>query len=123
MEKKILLYNLKTDKGEQIRRICAPLHISCQDVEPSEYMELIGALAGMPGFPRRPQTASPFTFDDEMMIFCGFSNDDIYHFLAKYKAAGIAPVWLKASLTPNNMQWNSIEIHKELGEEHRMMNK
>lgn len=123
MEKIILLYNLKNDKGVQIRRICSPLHISCRDVEPSEYMELIGALAGMPGFPRRQQSVSPVTFSEEMMIFCGFSNDDIYQFLAQYKAAGIAPVWLKASLTPNNIQWNSIELHKELSEEHRMMNK
>ena len=123
MEKTILLYNLKNDKGVQIRRICSPLHISCRDVEPSEYMELIGALAGMPGFPRRQQSVSPVTFSEEMMIFCGFSNDDIYQFLAQYKTAGIAPVWLKASLTPNNIQWNSIELHKELSEEHRMMNK
>ncbi len=123
MEKTILLYNLKNDKGVQIRRICSPLHISCRDVEPSEYMELIGALAGMPGFPCRQQSVSPVTFSEEMMIFCGFSNDDIYQFLAQYKAAGITPVWLKASLTPNNIQWNSIELHKELSEEHRMMNK
>ncbi len=123
MEKTILLYNLKNDKGMQIRRICPPLHISCRDVDPLEYTELIGAIAGMPGFPIRRQAASPVSFSEEMMIFCGFSNDDIYQFLGQYKAAGIAPVWLKASLTSSSIRWNSIELHKELSKEHRMMNK
>ena len=122
MEKTILLYNLKNDKGVQIRRICSPLHISCRDVEPSEYMELIGALAGMPGFPRRQQSVSPVTFSEEMMIFCDFNSDDIYNFLSRSKAAGIAPVHLKAALTPHNVQWNSLQIREELLKEHAAMN-
>lgn len=120
--KQILLYNLNNEKGKQIRKVCSPLHIMCHDVPPSEYLEHIGALAGLPGFKLSGQSISAPVFTDEMLIFCGFNNDDIYTFLSHYKAAGISPVHLKAALTPHNVQWNSIEIHKELSEEHRQLN-
>ena len=56
------------------------------------------------------------------MIFCDFNSDDIYNFLSRSKAAGIAPVHLKAALTPHNVQWNSLEIREELLKEHAAMN-
>ena len=119
--KEILLYNLTNEKGKQIRQVCSLLSISCRDVAPDDYLQTIGALAGLPGFMLRPMTVAAPAFSDEMMLFCGFTNDDIYTFLSRYKAAGIAPVALKAALTPHNVQWNSLEIHKELSEEHRQM--
>ena len=94
-----------------------------RDITPAEYLETIGALAGLPGFMRRNLPASAPTFSDEMMLFCGFTGEDIYAFLAQYKAAGIAPVALKASLTPHNVQWNSLEIHAELCKEHEALKK
>lgn len=112
--KEILLYNLDNEKGKQIRRVCSPLSISCRDILPAEYLETIGALASLPGFMRRNLPVSVPAFSDEMMLFCGFTNDDIYTFLSQCKAAGIAPVALKATLTPNNVQWNSLELHAEL---------
>lgn len=121
--KQILLYNLNNEKGKQIRKVCSPLRIVCKDVMPNQYMEQIGALAGLPGFGMKQTPVAAPGFNEEMMIFCHFSNDDIYAFLSHYKAAGIAPIALKAALTPHNMQWNSLKIHKELSEEHRQMNK
>ena len=93
------------------------------DVASDEYLQTIGALAGLPGFMLRPMTVAAPAFSDEMMLFCGFTNDDIYDFLSRYKAAGIAPVHLKATLTPHNVGWNSLEIHDELTKEHEAMNK
>lgn len=121
--KEILLYNLDNEKGKQIRQVCSPLSISCRDVASDEYLQTIGALAGLPGFMLRPMTVAAPAFSDEMMLFCGFTNDDIYDFLSRYKAAGIAPVHLKATLTPHNVGWNSLEIHDELTKEHEAMNK
>lgn len=121
MKKEILLYNLDNAKGKQISAVCSPLHIECRHVQRDEYLQLIGALAGMPGFPPKARILGP-TFDDEMMVFCGFDNDSIYTFLSHYKQAGISPIWLKANLTPHNLQWNSIQMHDELMKEHQNMN-
>lgn len=120
MKKELLLYNLDNEKGKQIQAVCSPLQIVCRHVQPDEYLQLIGSLAGMPGFPPKPRIMGP-TFNEEMMVLCGFDNDSIYTFLDHYKKAGIAPVWLKAALTPNNLQWNSLQMHDELMKEHQQM--
>jgi len=119
--KEVLLYNLNNEKGKRIREVCASLSVSCCDITPADYLETIGALAGIVGYPRRHTPAGP-AFGEEMMIFCDFNSDDIYNFLSRSKAAGIAPVHLKAALTPHNVQWNSLQIREELLKEHAAMN-
>lgn len=120
--KTLLLYNLQSVKGVQIRQLAASLQIVCKDITPEEYLKPVGSFAGFIGMPQPSETGNTTAFADEMMVFCGFESDSIYDFLARYKAAGIAPVWLKASLTPHNVHWNSLQLHRELSEEHRQLN-
>lgn len=121
--KEILLYNLNNAKGQHIRKMCSSLGIACRDVMPADYLQPIGAVAGLPGFHMLPMTVSAPAFAEEMMVFCGFTNDDIYALLTQWKAEGIPPIHLKAALTPHNAQWNSLQLHNELGKEHAAMNR
>ena len=42
-------------------------------------------------------------------------------FLGLFRRMGIAPVALKAMLTPTNAAWDSEKLHEELAGEHRAM--
>ena len=120
--KTLFLYNLNTPKGDAIRRLCRGMGIPVQEVPREAYLQPIGAVAGLPGFTR---TAPPFAgaaFTDEMMLFCEFDDTALSRFLTRYREAGIERVNLKAGLTSQNIFWNSLQLHDELAEEHKMMN-
>ncbi len=106
----------------QIRQLAASQQIVCRDVTTDEYGETLGALCGFPDYPKRYIAPSAVTFSEEMMVFGGFEQVEIYQFLSAYKAAKIDPVWLKASLTKHNVQWNSLQLYDELSKEHRQIN-
>ena len=56
-----------------------------------------------------------------MMIMCGFTQSMIHELLIRIRRQRMAPVDLKAVLTPTNQNWNSLEIYEEIKKEHRMM--
>lgn len=119
----ILLYNLEGEKGKQIRQLCAEMKIRFQNISAGQYGEPIGALASGGGMEK---TGIPFTgipFQDEMMVFAGFEDDNLRNFLSRYYQAGIGKVSLKAALTPYNVKWNSAELHDELKREHEELGK
>ena len=118
----VYLYNLHNPKGVSIRRLCGAMGIPVVEVSSQEYLQPIGALAGLPGFFRTPQRLEGVAFSDEMMLFQDFDDTALSRFHTRYREAGIAKVDLKAGLTPHNIFWNSLQLHDELMEEHRMMN-
>lgn len=120
--KSVYLYNLHTPKGDAIRRLCRGMGIPVVEVAREDYLQPIGAIAGFPGFVRTPLRFEGVAFPDEMMLFQDFDDTDLSRFLTRYRDAGIARVDLKAGLTPHNIFWNSLQLHDELAEEHRLMN-
>lgn len=116
--KELLLYNLENSKGAQIEQLCKELGIQFRDVLPQQYLEPVGALAGIKGI---ELTGIPFTgdpFRDEMLVFSGFDDASLRRFLDSYRLAGIAKVELKAGLTSHNVLWDSIQLRNELKSEH-----
>ena len=117
----VLLYNLDNEKGRRIRQLCAAMRIKVRVVDRADYLEPVGAVAGIPGVPR---TGAPFagpSFLDEMMVFKGFTDQALQAFLSRYRQAGIGKVDLKAGLTPYNIMWNSFQLRDELRREHEEM--
>lgn len=121
--KELLAYNLNNSKGAQIEQLCAALNIRLRNIKPEQYLEPVGAMAGIKGI---ELTGIPFTdvpFRDEMLIFVEFDDASLHGFLNSYRQAGIGKVELKAGLTPHNLLWNSIQLRNELKSEHDELEK
>jgi hypothetical protein len=113
--KKLLLYN--TTKWKQMEPICLPLRISCVTVAAADTLQPLGAVAQLPGFMRRPVPPFAPPLTQEMMVCCGFTQQEVFTLLDRLRRAGIQPPRLKASLTPTNAQWDALTLQRELWEE------
>ncbi len=119
--KKLLLFNMEDSKVTLIRTVCANLNVRLIRIYRPQYGESIGALAGIPAFSLTNQPYRGEDFDQQMMVMCGFSPDELDAFLKAYREAGIPPVWLKATVTPHNINWSAARLYRELAEEHRQL--
>ena len=119
--KKLLIFNMDESKVSLIRTLCENLNIRLIKIFRPQYGETIGALAGISIFRLTNQPYRGEGFSMEMMIMCGFSSEELDVFLDAYRQAGIPPVWLKATLTPHNMNWTAAQLYNELSEEHRQL--
>ncbi len=117
----ILLYNLDGDKGRRIKQLCVLLKIRVKTVLREDYLEPIGAIAGIKGVERKNVSFDGQAFTDEMIVFKNFSDHSLQNFLTRYRQAGIEKVNLKAGLTPYNIMWNSFQLRDELMREHEEM--
>ncbi|MFR8977298.1 MAG: DUF3783 domain-containing protein [Christensenellales bacterium] len=60
-------------------------------------------------------------FEDEMLVMANFPAEMMNAFLGLFRRMGIAPVALKAMLTPTNAAWDSEKLHAEIAGEHQAM--
>ena len=60
-------------------------------------------------------------FSDEMLVMAFFPQGMMNVFLQARHRAGVAPIALKAVLTPTNAAWSSTQLHDELAREHAAM--
>ena len=112
----LLMYNLSPARQGAIRMLCARLKIRARAVEASEYKEKLGALAGMEEKRNEPFSGEPFA--DEMLLMAGFAPQTLDALLRAFRSYRVAPVALKAVLTPVNAEWDSVRLHEELLREH-----
>lgn len=115
----VLFYQLNGTRGARIRTFCVSQRLRIRSVAPEEYGEPIAALAGLA--PRSGEAAPETGFSDEMLVFCGLSDAQLNQFLGDFRRAGLAPVALKAVLTPDNALWSSVRLHGELALEREAM--
>lgn len=119
----VLLYNLDTDKGRQIKQLCTLMKIPFKTVSREDYAEPVGAVAGIKGVERKNIPFDGQAFTDEIIIFKNFTDKVLKDFLTRYRQAGIEKVNLKAGLTPYNVMWNSFQLRDELMREHEELSK
>lgn len=112
----LLMYNLSPARQGAVRMLCARLKIRARAVEASEYKEKLGALAGMEEKRNEPFSGEPFA--DEMLMMAGFAPQTLDALLRAFRSYRVAPVALKAVLTPVNAEWDSVRLHEELLREH-----
>ncbi len=117
----IFLYHLDNAKGREIEALCRKLKIKYHHIAERDYLEPIGLLTGIEGFSSMGIPFTGIAFDEEMMLLKNFGNTQLDTFLAAYRQAGIAPVVLKAGLTPTNIYWNSLQLYEELSQERRAL--
>lgn len=119
---RVLLFRVDPIQANRIESLCKRLGIRVSKIEPAQYSQTLGYLAGIPGF---PEGETPYTgpdFPSEMMVFAGMS-DRLDRFLAEYKQAAVPPIGLKAVITPHNIFWSAEDLYKELVQEHQLFQK
>ena len=115
----LLCYNLSGEKMQKIRLAAMRLKIRVRPVEEDEYAQTVAALCGM-----EEKTDAAYVgagFEDEMLVMANFPAGMMNAFLGLFRRMGIAPVALKAMLTPTNAAWNSEKLHAEIAGEHQAM--
>ena len=117
----LLCYNLASEKAQKIRLAAMRLKIRVRPVAKEEYGQTLAALCGM-----EETTDAAYGgagFEDEMLVMANFQTAMMNTFLGLFRRMGIAPVALKAILTPTNAQWDSEKLHAEIASEHEAMMK
>lgn len=115
----LLCYNLSGEKMQKIRLAAMRLKIRVRPVEKDEYAQTVAALCGL-----EEKTDAVYVgagFEDEMLVMANFPAGMMNAFLGLFRRMGIAPVALKAMLTPTNAAWNSEKLHAEIAGEHQAM--
>ena len=115
----LLCYNLGGEKMQKIRLAAMRLRIRIRPVEKNEYAQTIAALCSL-----EEKTDAAYAgagFEDEMLVMANFPAGMMNTFLGLFRRMGIAPVALKAMLTPTNAAWDSEKLHEEIAGEHQAM--
>lgn len=115
----LICYNLSGEKMQKIRLAAMRLKIRVRPVEEDEYAQTVAALCGL-----EEKTDAAYVgagFEDEMLVMANFPAGMMNAFLGLFRRMGIAPVALKAMLTPTNAAWNSEKLHAEIAGEHQAM--
>ena len=117
----VLLYNIPDEKSRKLRMLMVRMGMRFKVVDPSDYGQPIGLLAGIKEAVLENPEAEVQTFDDEMMIMRGFTSSRLDLFLQNMRKAGIEKIDYKAIVTPTNMRWNSWQLYLEIKQEHEEM--
>ena len=107
----VFLYNLDNPRGAKIRKLCMPLGLRTALVPRESYGLPLGELAA------GKQPEAPYAgegFDDEMMVLSDCPGRLLDLLLQSFRRNKVAPVHLKAVLTPTNREWDSVALHTEL---------
>ena len=115
----LLCYNLSGEKMQKIRLAAMRLKIRVRPVEKDEYAQTVAALCGL-----EEKTDAAYVgagFEDEMLVMANFPAGMMNAVLGLFRRMGIAPVVLKAMLTPTNAAWDSEKLHAEIAGEHQAM--
>ena len=115
----LICYNLSGEKMQKIRLAAMRLKIRVRPVEKDEYAQTVAALCGL-----EEKTDAAYEgagFEDEMLVMANFPAGMMNAFLGLFRRMGIAPVALKAMLTPTNAAWDSEKLHAEIAGEHQAM--
>ena len=115
----VLLYQIKgTKTAALLKPVLLKLGIRVRIVEPEQYLQSIGFLAGNKAFAEAYDGAG---FDEPMMVMAGFSERKLDLFLTEMRRKKVPPIALKAIVTTQNQEWNSLQLYRELKEEHEKM--
>ena len=117
----VLLYQIKgTKTAALLKPVLLKLGIRVRIVEPEQYLQSIGFLAGNKAFAESPEAYDGAGFEEPMMVMAGFSERKLDLFLTEMRRKKVPPIALKAIVTTQNQAWNSLQLYRELKEEHNL---
>ena len=121
MQKIILAYNFTPERLQALKLICMMLRTQLRAVAREELLQPVGYLAGLPEVAPVSEAYSGDEGQEEMLLMCGFSRQDLDRLLAAVKKGKLRQVALKAMLTPTNCTWSGLQLLQELSQEHAYM--
>ena len=121
MQKIILAYNFTPERLQALKLICMMLRTQLRAVAREELLQPVGYLAGLPEVVPVSEAYSGDEGQEEMLLMCGFSRQDLDRLLAAVKKGKLRQVALKAMLTPANCTWSGLQLLQELSREHAYM--
>lgn len=123
MKATILLINFKDQqKLRKLKMALLPFKIRLKTVEPQDYCQPVGYLAGIKEISRAEIPAALIPqeqMEKEMLVIAGITGNLFDQILFTLRKAG-TPVDYKAVLTEHNRNWNCLQLYKELEKEHRL---
>lgn len=111
----VLCYNLSGPRAELVRNLAKTAGIEPFLVPKEAHAQKIGALCGL--FDPTDEAYTGEGFAEEMMLMAHLEKGMLSRFLDGFREIGIPSIPLKAMLTQNNSQWDSIHLHGELMQE------
>lgn len=134
MKETILLFHVPDKKQRlKIEKALFPLKVRLRYVNPADYDQPLGALAGIKELPSAegvctgqdlPSAEGACTgqdLPDTMFVFAFFSDSRLNQVLAALRKSGAGPFPYKAVLTPTNQFWTAFECFNEIRQEHEAM--
>ena len=89
----VLLYQIKgTKTAVLLKPVLLKLGIRVRIVEPEQYLQSIGFLAGNKAFAESPEAYDGAGFDEPMMVMAGFSERKLDLFLTEMRRKKVPPI-------------------------------
>ena len=122
MKASILCYKIGTQKMAQLRAVAAPLRIAVKEVAPEEIHQKVGYLAGLSGYESaEPAADMPQGAYGEFLLMCDLSKVQFDLLMGAFQRKRIAPIPVKAMMTPTNRDWSFTALMEEVNREHQSM--
>ena len=107
----VLMYNCSAPGFSKLRQIFAMLKLRMRVVNPNQYDIPLIELAQGKGEPNEALTEA---IPESMLVFCGVNGALCAQVLEVIRLTKLPPIPLKAILTEDNKDWNTIQLHEEL---------
>ncbi len=121
MHKTVLAFNFMPQRLQALKLICMMLRVQLRSVERSEFNQPLGLLAGLVGLQAAEGEYEGEAAQEEMLLLCGFSRQDLDRLLLAIRKGALKQVQLKAMLTPTNCAWTALQLFDEISAEHAAM--
>ena len=106
----VLIYNCSGPKFTKLGHIFAMLGLRMRRIQPTQYGQPLMELAqGVEG-----TSVEAEAFSENMLVFCGLNQAFLNQLLEVIRLAKLPPIPLKAVLTMDNQEWDSVKLHDEL---------
>ena len=106
----VLIYNCSGPKFTKLGHIFAMLGLRMRRIQPAQYGQPLLELAqGVEG-----AAVEAEAFPENMLVFCGLNQAFLNQLLEVIRLAKLPDIPLKAILTEDNQNWDSVKLHDEL---------
>ena len=105
------MYNCSGPEFSKLRQIFAMLKLRMRVVNPDQYHISLLDLAQGKGEAAGENTEA---IPEAMLVFCGLHSALCAQVLEVIRVSKLPPIPLKAILTEDNKNWNTLQLHEEL---------
>lgn len=147
LKEMVLYYNPdQSPYAAKLKGVLVRMGIRIKNITPEQTGELVGTLAGMPGFAEREElwkqaiaqkeskelaenegdqnTADQSSIPqipEEILVMKNFTGRRIDELLLNLRKAGVPKIALKAVITEQNSRWTFYQLYEEIKKEHLAM--